>query len=81
MPNLFWDIHPTIARGLACDWITETVDPFADLVGGGLGYSFIAEAYLNFGWFGVPIVTGIIGFLFGNLSYGQKDIAMRGVWQ
>ena len=67
IPNLFWDIHPTIARGIASEWLTWTVNPIAAFQGGGLGYSFIAEAYLNFGWFGAPIALGIIGFIFGKL--------------
>lgn len=67
-PNLFWDIHPTIARGLAANWLVWTVDPSFASSGGGLGYSFIAEAYLNFGWFGSPIILAIIGYLFAKFT-------------
>lgn len=66
-PNLFWDIHPTIARGLAKHWLVWEVSPLAASQGRGLGFSFIAEAYLNFGWIGTPITLGIIGFLFAKL--------------
>jgi oligosaccharide repeat unit polymerase len=66
IPNLFWDIHPTIAHGLAADWLVWTVEPAYAAIGGGLGYSFIAEAYLNFGWIGTPLIMGLIGFLFGK---------------
>lgn len=73
VPNLFWDIHPAVAHGLAGNWLTWMVDPFTARMGGGLGYSFIAEAYLNFGWFGAPIVLGVIGFLFGKyLCWGER---------
>jgi hypothetical protein len=40
--------------------------------GGGLGYSFIAEAYLNFGWFGAPIWLAFIGYLLMRL-FMQSD--------
>jgi oligosaccharide repeat unit polymerase len=67
MPNLFWKLHPTIARGTASDWLVWEVRPVLAASGGGLGYSFIAEAYLNFGWFGAPIALAVIGFLFAKL--------------
>lgn len=62
-PNLFWDVHPSISRGTGSDWLVWTVDPVTAAAGGGLGFSVIAEAYLNFGWIGVPLVMGTIGFL------------------
>lgn len=68
MPNFFWEVHPAIARGTASNWLIWEVDRFTASHGGGLGFSFIAEAYLNFGWFGAPIVLGAIGFLFGKLT-------------
>lgn len=64
VPNLFWKIHPTIARGLAGTWLTWQIDPEFASRGGGYGFSFIAEAFMNFGWVGGPITLGIIGFLF-----------------
>ncbi len=66
-PNLFWDIHPTIASEIPGEWLTWEVDPEFASQGGGLGYSFIAEAYLNFGWYGVPIIMLIGGLLWGRL--------------
>jgi oligosaccharide repeat unit polymerase len=62
VPNFFWDIHPTIARGLACKWLVERVEPLTAATGGGIGYSCIAEAYLEFGWYGAPLVMAVIGF-------------------
>jgi oligosaccharide repeat unit polymerase len=62
-PNLFWDIHPTVARGLAAHWLVSTVSPTLASVGGGYGFSFIAEAYLNFGWVGVSVLLLLLGAL------------------
>lgn len=62
-PNLFWPVHPTIARGLAADWLVRTVAPEYAAVGKGFGYSFLAEAYLNFGWAGLLLVPAVVGLL------------------
>ncbi|HEY9826308.1 MAG TPA: O-antigen polysaccharide polymerase Wzy [Stenomitos sp.] len=64
VPNLFWKIHPTIARGLAGTWLTWQIDPEFASRGGGYGFSFIAEAFMNFGWVGGPITLGVFGFFF-----------------
>jgi oligosaccharide repeat unit polymerase len=68
IPNFFWEIHPAIARGTASHWLIWEVDPIIASLGGGIGFSFIAEAYFNFGWFGAPIALGVIGFFFGKLT-------------
>ena len=68
LPNLFWSVHPTIARGTASDWLIQVVDPSRAMQRGGLGYSCIAEAYLNFGWAGVPLIMGLIGFGVASLA-------------
>jgi len=62
VPNVAWDVHPTVARGLAANWLVWTVAPGRAATGGGFGFSFIAEAYLNFGWVGSPVILGLIGF-------------------
>lgn len=69
MPNLFWEVHPTITHGLAGRWLVETVAPLTAAAGGGYGYSFIAEAYLNFGWIGAPLCLALIGWLYGKLVW------------
>jgi len=72
-PNLFWEIHPTVARGLYSHWLTYTVNPATFYAGGGYGFSFIAEAYANFGWVGTPIVIILIGFLLAKfVLWGEK---------
>ncbi|MCP6758884.1 MAG: O-antigen polysaccharide polymerase Wzy family protein [Fischerella sp. CENA71] len=68
IPNVFGKLHPTIARGIPNHWLTEQLNPYFASVGGSYGFSFIAEAYLNFGWIGAPIALGVIGFLFTKLT-------------
>jgi oligosaccharide repeat unit polymerase len=67
IPNLGWEVHPNIAHGLLADWLVMTVDPGIAYSGGGLGFSFIAESYLNFGWIGGPLWLGFMGFCIGSL--------------
>ncbi len=61
-PNLFWDIHPAIKAGLPSYWLMKEIDPFAANAGFSLGYSMIAEAYLNFSWIGAPIAMAGLGY-------------------
>lgn len=67
VPNFFWRIHPSRAHGTAGTWLVRTVAPRYAALGGGYGFSFIGEAYLNFGWFGAPVALALIGFLFAKL--------------
>jgi hypothetical protein len=62
-PNLFWDIHPTIAHGTHTDWLAGTVYAGINSHGAGLGYSFIAEAYANFGPSGPIFMMAVFGFM------------------
>jgi oligosaccharide repeat unit polymerase len=72
VPNLFWAVHPTIAHGLAAQWLVQTINPAYAALGGGYGFSFIAEAYLNFGWFGAPVILSLMGLLFARfVSWAQ----------
>jgi oligosaccharide repeat unit polymerase len=68
VPNLFWDLHPSKARGTLTDWLVKTVNPWTAKRGGSYGFSYIAEAYLNFGWFGAPLVMLALGFLLSRFS-------------
>lgn len=67
-PNVGWSVHPTMAHGTLSAWLVHTVMPDTAAHGGGLGYSFIAEAYENFGWFGAPLVLFGTGWIVGRLS-------------
>jgi hypothetical protein len=63
VPNVFGTpLHPAIEHGTASDWLARTVTYQGAAAGGGIGYSFIAEAYLNFGWMGPPLVMMLFGF-------------------
>jgi oligosaccharide repeat unit polymerase len=66
IPNLFWDIHPSVAYGTPGNWMMSIVAPDFAAAGGSLGYSFVAEAYYNFGWFGPLFIAGL-GFALGRL--------------
>lgn len=70
IPKLYGDLHPTQTQpyGTPSAWLVEKISPAFAQRGGGYGISFIAEAFLNFGWFGTPIVVGVIGFLLGKLT-------------
>lgn len=67
VPNLGWSVHPSVAHGTLSDWLVKTVEPGTAAAGGGLGYSFLAEAYLNFGWFGAPLWMGIFGYFIARV--------------
>ncbi len=66
IPNIFGKLHPTVARGLPNNWLTEQINPYIASIHGSYGFSLIAEAYQNFGWVGAPIALGVIGFLFAK---------------
>jgi oligosaccharide repeat unit polymerase len=62
VPNVAWEIHPSVAYGSASDWMAQQIDPFIVEAGGGFGYSMFAEAFLNFGWPGILFVMFAFGF-------------------
>lgn len=68
VPNLFWDRHPTAEHGALAIWLIWTVDPGTARIGGGLGFSVIAEAYANFGILGPPIVLAGLGWLLAAVA-------------
>jgi oligosaccharide repeat unit polymerase len=71
VPNVFGtEVHPSVAHGRLADWLVATIDPTIAAIGGGYGYSFIAEAYANFGIAGVIAFSLILGvFLQGLYSW------------
>jgi len=73
-PNIGWQVHPAVAHGLFADWLIHEVDPSFGYIGGGYGYSFLAEAYANFGWIGLVPSVAIFGFLLARLAeWGRSD--------
>lgn len=64
-PNLFWDLHPTVSRGLLGSWVTRAA--YGSSYKSGFGFSAIAEAYVNFGWFLGALFMGVLGYLLKKL--------------
>ena len=79
LPNLFWPVHPAISHGTASDWLIWTVDPIGASRQGGLGYSCIAEAFLNFGWTGVVFIMAMVGFGAGKLGMASRHADRAGL--
>lgn len=69
IPNIFSSgRHPALTMSgydTPDNWLVGIIDPIFASQGGGLGFSFISEAYLNAGWFGI-IILGLVGFLFAK---------------
>lgn len=69
VPNIFGTpLHPSTERGTPSEWLIRTVSYRVAMAGGGMGYSYIAESYLNFGWMGPPLVMVILGFALAALE-------------
>lgn len=68
LPNLFWDRHPAETYGSLGRWLTKIVDPDFYNFGGALGYSCVAECYVNFGYIGLFIIPLIFGLLLSTLE-------------
>ena len=67
VPNLFWKVNPS-SYAAVDKWLMQTVSPVMANKGSfSWAYSLIAEAYLNFGWFGAPLALGIMGFILAKL--------------
>jgi hypothetical protein len=67
IPNVGFAVHPAVAHGFLSDWLIKTVDPRTAREGGGLGYSFIAEAFANFGWYGIIPLLACLGYFLMRL--------------
>lgn len=67
-PNLFWDEHPAIAAGTPDRWFCRMHDPNKTASGMTFGFSYLGEAYLDFGIVGIMIVPFAIGFGLGWLT-------------
>ncbi len=72
-PNLFWQVHPGQIYVYG-DWLTQSVIPLAYRQGIGLGFSYVAETYINLGLWLAPLVAVLIGFLYARLSvWGSRS--------
>lgn len=66
-PNLnFWDVHPAQKYVSGGPWLMEALN-----MSYGPGFTLIADAYRNFGWYGFLVLIGI-GAFFGGL-YSSVD--------
>ncbi len=65
LPNVTGGPHPADSHAYSA-WITRSAEPWRARTGGGLGYSYAAEAYANFGLYG-PVALALVGFLFAEL--------------
>ena len=77
VPSLYWGLAETYG-----DWLMWTVLPSAAKagIGSALGFSFIAEAYANFGWVGTPVFTFVLGLLLARLvmwAESSEDVARK----
>ena len=65
IPNLgFWDEHPAAVYSNLGDWMQKELGRTT-----GLGYTFVAETYINFCWYGL-IVMFLFGFIASKLLSG-----------
>jgi oligosaccharide repeat unit polymerase len=89
IPNLSsTELHPAM-RLFGYDipdyWLTWEIEPGFASRGGSYGYSFIAEAYLNFGW-AAPVALFVFGAVFGRVrgwtlnSSDPARIAIMGIF-
>lgn len=67
VPNIGADLHPAAKKVQYGKWLTAQVNPWLADRGGGVGFSFVAEAYVNFGWAGAPLFIMLVGFLLAQL--------------
>ena len=74
IPNVQWKVHPAVSHGLLSDWLISNVDPDIARIGGVLGYSFLAEEFANFGWYGVALISAVLGYILIRLfRWGTAD--------
>ena len=67
-PNTFWPEHPALRHTNFGAWLTKSARPEVAANGGGVGFSLFAEMYLNFSWFGTPLVCVVLGYAVGSFA-------------
>lgn len=79
IPNFFWDVNPGLRDGT----LESIVSPFISKRSiGGIGSSFLAEIYYNFGYFGyliLPLYGMVISKLSNNFNrkFGKVDDKLK----
>ena len=75
IPNLgMWKIHPAVSKANLGIWLKDVLG-----LRYGPGFSFAAEAYINFGWFGIIvlfILGGFYGWFFSLVDKKQDNPAI-----
>ncbi len=66
VPNVFGGEHISAVNRLSL-WVTQVIRPEWALVGGGFGFSYLGEVYLNFGWYGVTFISFLLGWLIAGI--------------
>ncbi len=77
VPNVFSaGRHPALTMSgydIPDFWLVGEIEPEFAERGGSFGFSFIAEAYLNFGWFGILLLGGL-GFFYARfVQWAVRD--------
>ena len=71
IPNLgFWDAHPGAIKAHLGNWLQDVLG-----LDYGPGFSMAAEAYINFGWFGIlfmMLLGCFYGWLFSLISRKEE---------
>jgi len=57
-----------IAQMIPSDWLTYRIAPEKFDIGQGVGFSSIAEAYINFGYWGICAYFILLGYVLGKLD-------------
>lgn len=67
IPNLgFWEVHPAKKNAGGASWLMDTLNLWS-----GPGFTPIAEAFQNFGWYGFTILIilgAIVGHVYSNIT-------------
>ncbi|MBR6407745.1 MAG: O-antigen polysaccharide polymerase Wzy [Clostridia bacterium] len=72
IPNLgFWDVHPAVKNAQLTKWLQAVMN-----LNYGPGFSIVAEAYINFGWFGILFMI-IEGLIFGRILTSSDRYSIK----
>jgi hypothetical protein len=79
VPNVFGDLHPAVRGGTWAQWLMARVDPVQFALGGGIGFSMIAEGWASFAW-GAPFLMFLLGFaLSAAVAWCREQPAVIGL--
>jgi hypothetical protein len=67
IPNIFGELHPVAREMTYSQWLMWKEEPVLFELGGGMGFSMIAEAFANYSWWGTPAVMCLWGALLVTL--------------